>query len=496
MRYYILTASYLQNSPMHSYQNIISKILIYLIFTLLVIGTANFPFFWDTLQLGSKHAQYFYETSFNSIILPNEIDSGHIPSLGIYLAMVWKIAGKSLFISHLAMLPFVLGIVFQSLQLSRRLFPTGWQIASAVLLLADATLLAQCSLISPDVILMFFFIMAINHWFSQKRIWFSIALAGMVLASTRGMMCVAAFGIAQVAESFYLQKKEGLNIIQNINTLAKKMPGLLSAYLPAIFITVLFMGWHYYKTGWIGYHANMPWYPLFEPVNLRGALYNIGILSWRLVDFGRLFIWIAAICCLIHHIKLKPEISSKFRSIIIIFASVLVVLSYPVVFHKSLSGHRYLLPVYFSFALAVYYYAFHYFNTRWRKVFFAILLAGLLSGNFWVYPDRIAKGWDSTLAYLPYHPLRAKMMEYMRQEGIKISETGSTFPNLGKLKYFDVSENEDSFAALDLKTNHYVFYSNVYNDFSDNELYELTHSWKKLKEFRILQVRVTLYEKL
>ena len=45
---------------------------------------------------------------------------------------------------------------------------------------------------------------------------------------------------------------------------------------------------------------------------------------------------------------------------------------------------------------------------------------------------------NSTLAYLPYHPLRAKMIEYMHQNGIKLSETGTTFPNLGKLKYFDV----------------------------------------------------------
>jgi hypothetical protein len=87
------------------------------------------------------------------------------------------------------------------------------------------------------------------------------------------------------------------------------------------------------------------------------------------------------------------------------------------------------------------------------------------------------------------------MLDYMQQNGIKMSETGTTFPNYGKLKYFDVSDNENSFDTLNMKTNRYVFYSNVFNDFSDEELKELSDSWKNIKEYRCLQVRVTLYKK-
>jgi hypothetical protein len=480
---------------MHRYIPNIFKIILYILFTLLVVGTSHFPFFWDTIQLGSKHAHYFYDTHFNSIILPNEIDSGHIPSLGIYLAAVWLIAGKSLVISHLAMLPFVLGIVFQSLSLTKRLFPSEWQIAASVLLLADATLLAQCSLISPDLILMFFFIMAVNHWFSRKKIWIAIAFAGMAMASTRGMMCVAAFGIAQLADCFIQQTNIGFSIATYSKILKSHILNLFPAYLPAISISAVFLAWHYYKTGWIGYHTTMPWYPLFEKVNFAGAIYNIGILSWRLIDFGRLFIWIIALTCVVNYSKNKPAIDNKLKSLLVLFVSILLVLAYAVVFHKNLSGHRYLLPVYFSFALVVYYYVFHYFNIRWKKSIFIIILAGLLSGNFWIYPDNIAKGWDSTLAYLPYHPLREKMMEYMRNNGISLRETGTTFPNYGKQKYFNLSDNEDSFALFDLKTNRYVFYSNVFNDFSDKDLNDLSHLWKKRMEYKCLQVRVTLYEK-
>ena len=480
---------------MHRNSPFIVKIILYLIFTLLVVGTMQFPFFWDTIQLGSEHAHFFYETNFRSIILPNVIDSGHIPILGIYLASIWTLFGKSLILSHLSMLPFVLGIVFQSIQLCRRLFSSEWYYAITILLLADATLLAQCSLISPDVILMFFFIMAINHWFSKKKLWYTIALAGMALASMRGMMCVAAMGFTQAVDYFLRHKNTGKGFAAYFKILSKLLSDLLPAYLPAIFITGSFLVWHYVKTGWIGYHTSMPWYPLFEKVNFAGAIYNIGILGWRLIDFGRVFVWIVAACCIVHYLKYRPKVNSTLQSLIILSVSVLLIFSYIVVFHKNLSGHRYLLPVYFSFALTVYYYLFHFADFKWKKAFVILMLAGLLSGNFWIYPDSIAKGWDSTLAYLPYHPLRKQMMEYMQLKGIKMSETGTTFPNHGKLKYFDVSDNEDSFDTINMKTNRYIFYSNVFNDVSDEELKELSDSWKNIKEYRCLQVRITLYKK-
>ncbi|MEK7253678.1 MAG: hypothetical protein AAB316_02970, partial [Bacteroidota bacterium] len=81
----------------------------------------NHPFFWDTIQLASKHAHFFYDTDFQSLILPENIDSGHPPAFGMYLALVWKIFGKTLTVSHFAMLPFLWGIVFFILKIGERL---------------------------------------------------------------------------------------------------------------------------------------------------------------------------------------------------------------------------------------------------------------------------------------------------------------------------------------------------------------------------------------
>ena len=174
------------------------ELVLYITFLLLVLATARMPFFWDTIQFASRHTDFFFNNGFRSIILPNEIDSGHIPTLGIYLAAVWKIFGRSLVVSHLAMLPFVMGIVWQSVKLSKKLFDKKWYFAALVVILVDPTLLAQCTLVSPDVILVFFFLMALNNLQKKERTLFSIALAGLSLSSMRGMMCAGGFFFAEV----------------------------------------------------------------------------------------------------------------------------------------------------------------------------------------------------------------------------------------------------------------------------------------------------------
>jgi hypothetical protein len=464
----------------------------YLFFFILWLTTVKFPFFWDTIQLASKHAHFFYESNFSGIILPNEIDSGHIPALGIYLALVWKIAGKSLVISHLAMLPFVMGIVYQTIILTRGIFSARWHTYALVILLADATLLAQCTLVSPDVFVIFFFIMALNNQLRRKELWYSVALAGLTLSSMRGMMCVAGLFLAEII--MYLSGKKIVYNSKDWRKTAVFTFQTLKLYLPAIIIAGTFFVWHYSKTGWIGYHINMPWYPLFEPVNFKGAIWNTFILGWRMIDFGRIFVWVTGFFCLWYFYKKRPAVPDILKQISVILLCIFLALFHAAIFHKNLSGHRYFLPVYFLFTLLVTFYLFEVINSKiWKKTIFYLLLTGMLSGNFWVYPDHIAKGWDSTLAYLPYFPLREKMINFMEKEGIGLNETGTLFPNTGQLEYLDLSGKKNGFAELDLKTNHFVFYSNIYNGFSDNELTELKNSWKEVKVFRFMKVKIILY---
>lgn len=478
------------NTPLNSANNKFNPVyFIYPAFAILVMASAGFPFFWDTVQLASRHADFFYSTNFKSIILPNEIDSGHIPTLGIYIASVWKIFGRSLIASHLAMLPFVLGIVFQAIRLSRKYFPSKWQLPALIIILIDPVLLAQCTLVSPDVLLIFFFLLAVNNIFEKKSFFYSIALAGLSLSSMRGMMCVAGFFAADAIIKYISRKKS-----VNEHSLLIKITEFFAPYLPAILITVAFMGWHYFKTGWIGYHSDMPWYPLFEMVNFSGALRNTMILGWRIIDLGHLFVWITAIACLLHYFRKKSSPPEHFVSLGIISIAMFLSIAHAFILHANLSAHRYLLPVYLIFTTLICYFLFNTTGTAFpRKFYVWLLILGLLSGNFWIYPDRIAKGWDSTLAYIPYFSLRKKMMMYMENEGIRYEETGTAFPNNGPLDRIELNGDMRSFAEKDLEANKYFFYSNIFNDLTDNELGELQNRWIQVTEFHFLQVKIILY---
>jgi len=85
----------------------------FLLFTIITIVVKDNGFFWDALLQASKYAQFYYENNFGQLLVSADLDAGHPPLFGIYLAGIWKIFGQSLVVSHFAMLPFLLGIVWQ-----------------------------------------------------------------------------------------------------------------------------------------------------------------------------------------------------------------------------------------------------------------------------------------------------------------------------------------------------------------------------------------------
>ena len=89
-----------------------SLLIYYALFLVITLFCANHIFFWDTYQLCGRQTWAIYENGLFNWILPQEVDSGNPPLFGFYHAIWWKIFGPSLWVSHLAMLPFLLGIVY------------------------------------------------------------------------------------------------------------------------------------------------------------------------------------------------------------------------------------------------------------------------------------------------------------------------------------------------------------------------------------------------
>ena len=103
---------------MKAYFSILSPVLI--LFTGLTFLVVDHFFFWDTIQLASIPAHFYYENNFSKLFLPMQNDTGHVPIFGAYLALIWTIFSKSLFISHIAMLPFIYGVIWQAYTLIKQ----------------------------------------------------------------------------------------------------------------------------------------------------------------------------------------------------------------------------------------------------------------------------------------------------------------------------------------------------------------------------------------
>lgn len=463
----------------------------YLLAIIVFFQVKNNVFFWDTIQLGAKQASWFYEQDFRYWLLPEEIDSGHPPVFGVYLALFWKVFGKSLIVSHLSMLPFLFGIIHFATRVGERLAP-AWHTPFLLLFLAvDPTFAAQAILVSPDLVLAFGFFMGLEGGFARRRYLTGLAALVLAMISLRGMMMVVILYLFDLGRRYLGEKDHSGLTAWATHIFRAALP-----YAPSGLFALAFLIYHYVETGWIGYHAGSPWAPSFERVDTAGDFfYNIGIFGWRLLDFGRVFVWLIIMGLLLRNWKKATE-SLICRKLLLLLGLTILLLSPSLLLHQKLLLHRYLLPVYLSATLLLYYLLFgtDLLRSKWRYGLYTIALLGLLTGNLWVYPRRIAQGWDATLAHLPFYDLRGRMLAYLDEKEITYQEVGTGFPMIGPLKYRDLSGWETGFAKKDLNEQYFILYSNISNDFTDEELRQLEQNWKLRYRLERGGVEMVLYE--
>ena len=414
------------------------------------------------------------------------MDSGHPPTFGFYLAWVWSLFGKSLETSHLAMLPFLLGIVWQSWRVGERVLGEGWAYLFILILLVNPVVAGQCVLVSPDVVLIFFFLFALNSLFREKKILLSLAILGLAAVSMRGMMVVATLFLFQLGQSL------NLRAIINLPKIRLILPYVLGGSFALIFFI-----FHYTHKGWIGYHAGSSWAEAFQVVDFKYFIKNIILLIWRFIDFGHLFIAVPIVLLTIDKWRSSGKLFPTTRLLWLLLIVLILVLTPTLVAYKGLLNHRYLLPIYITACLLCIKLISD--MKRWRQQIWvsSLVLVGLASGNFWVYRQPISTGWDSTFAHLPYYRLRNQAIQFIDNQQISYSEIGTEFSNLRSFALVDLKNTPSvtDFARLDLSKNHYVFYSNVMNELTEDELVELRTHWQPMLRLKEGQVEVILYKK-
>jgi hypothetical protein len=418
-------------------------------------------FFWDTVQLGSKQAHFFYP-EFKGLILPKEIDSGHFPLFGIYISTWWKIFGKSLEVSHLAMLPWVVFLSIGIVKLSSIFLEKSHLLFGVLLLSIEPTLLAQTGLVSPDIILITCFIWSLVFYFTKNNASFSILLIVLSLISLRGLILTFCLFMYQMYESF--RKKEG-----KIN--------IFSAFVPAFLINLFFLINHYFQTQWIGFHTSSPWAPSFHLVSIADIAKNIILFVWRIIDFGR--IYIVAGCIFLWYFYRKKLTTQTYEIIrvLLITGTIFFLLT---IFFQSLTAHRYYMPLYIIFIiLFVRLLSESGISKRMTNIIVLLGFLSLISGHFWKYPDHIAKGWDGSLAYKPVFSVYKDVSKEMENKNIPKKYVSSFFPLLSEQKYIFLNENREKHATWNNPAATYLLLSNIHNDAPDS-LYQLYRKEKAI----------------
>ncbi len=469
---------------MRSYENI----FFYLLAFLLVFFSRDNFFFWDTIQFASLHPHYYIENDFQAILLPEKLDSGHPPFFGIYIAICWSIFGKSLFVSHFAMLPALLGIVYFLNKIGSHFLGIQYGFLLCLLLFCDPVFLGQSVLVSPDVYLMLFFLMSFAGILKNRSIFIVLGMLGLALISMRGMMCILLLFLFQFYKIFFIEKEK-----ISFKTLFSK--GI--SYIPGGLAGVSFLAYHYIETGWIGYHEGSSWAESFEQTGFKGSIKNIAILGWRTLDFGRVFLFILL---LFVAFKKRFKIKSGFqqmKEIHVLLLLAILILTPSMIFHKGLLAHRYLWPILFIINL-IFLMGLQHMLTVSNVWFKRLAVAGallLFTGNFWIYPAQIAQGWDATLAHWPYYELRNQMIKYIDENDIPYDQIGSSFPNLGTFENIDLNNRPQQFTPRESSQCKFLFYSNIFNDYNDAEIEFALAKMTLLKSFEKRGVYVHLYQK-
>lgn len=439
---------------------LISAMVVLLIFLL----SKHHPFFWDTL-LTSSILQHFIENGLGNFILPENLDAGHPPFFYAYLFCVITLFGKSLFVAHLAMLPFLFLLCYAVLSLLDYFkFNTKEKLLTLLFTFSIPAVLTQSFLISYDIAILAIGLLCLNFALKKQFILFSIFSVVLCSVSVRGNFVL----IGIVFISFLMNDRK--YIVRTIISL-----------IPSILFCAIWYGYHYAETGYF-LQGNNGWQEQRNIADVQTIFKNIISIGRKLFDFGIVCLFVLNIISF-----LDKCIDRKLFLWIIPF----VILSIIFVSFTNPIGHRYYLIVYVLMLLPIVKYL-----AKKPSYFSVILILLLFISNYQIYGARVSNGWDCTLAHLYYFNIKKDADNYLKEKNIQAENIGTVFPltaSSQQMYWIGDTDKMNNVNGENLDSTQYILYSNIANDFSDEQLDELKE-WKIIWQKKSVVCNMILYE--
>lgn len=447
----------------------------YSLFFTLIIGVISWKtgLFWDNILFVQKMSAPLLEKGFLSWgQLPLECDPGHPPFIATYMSIVWSIFGRSLCVSHIVLYPFIFVFIFNIIRMAKLMFHNNKiGILTAILVLADPTILTSLVYIGTEIFILSFASLAIYGIISGNNYYKILGLMFLALTSLRGMMLCGGMFLWEIMTKLIVKR---CRVKQLFNG------SFLTPYLIAALPSVTFVIWRLVYKGWIISNPISPWGSAFGYTDVFDFITNLArnvlVFLQRITDFGRIII-IGLIGMLMwfyrNNIKSNPRLITI---ILFIFCCCSFIVSTCLII-KNPMGHNYFSLIYLGLIFLL---VELIRNIKWRRLVYTMSLFVLVLGNFVIYPETISQGWSASLASLPYWQLRKEVLLYIEEQNIPLNQVFFSFPfgscaddvelnndkrsyatNIDAAEYFVLSNicNLDNEILMHVKQNHCLFHA-------------------------------------
>jgi 4-amino-4-deoxy-L-arabinose transferase-like glycosyltransferase len=463
-----------------------------LVYLALAILTWNNCYFWDVIQQVSKEGHWFYLTNFSTLLIPenNALDISatgyHPPLMGIMTALLWKIFGVHLWVSHAFTAFWAVLLIYNSWKLISFLFPkkyVGWAI---LVLLLEPTVLSQFVIASPDFILFTAFVISLRGILERKSILLGIGIFFLCCINMRGVFV----GIMLFFANFYFDyahsgRKYSL----------KSFGKTLVPYLPTLFALITYFIYYLSQKGWFFANAE-PTGHYAMPQDFQTIVAHLFAFIFRSVEYGRFIIWLLAFFLVFVLIKKKEKLSVTEKTLGL-FVLLMNGLYFLFIFISQMPfSPRYFMPQFFVLTILVLFFIIRYFDTKKIKIAFAVILVFTLTGHCWIYPEKMAKPWDATLAHLPYYELRKECFNYIDSTNFNYDDLSAGFCLNDDRGFIELAHKGKVVGGIDMSKRYFI-YSNISN-LEDKYIDQLkdTAIWMPVKSFNKGFVFITIYQNL
>jgi len=351
--------------------------------------------------------------------------------------------------------------------------------------LLESTLLSQFSISSPDFILFTAFILSLRAVLENKSYLLSIGVFFLCCINMRGIFVG---GILLLTHFYFIYLKTSEK--PDFRTIIK----IILPYLPTLILLAAYFTFYFSVKGWFfSNSAENIHYSL--PGGIGRIIKHLAEFVLRSVENGRIIIWIIGIYVAYILIRRKTRLTPEFKTLLF-FLLLLSGLYMLFVFITQMPfSARYFMPQFFLLTLLTFLGLNTFLNDKKVKIALFVVLCFELTGNLWIYPDKIAKSWDCTLAHLPYYKVRDECFNYIDQQKLGYNQISAGFCLYGNRGFVEL-KNDGKIVGTN-SDNKYFIYSNISNveDSFAADLKNIQH-WVPVKTFKECPVYITLYRNI